>query len=657
VASIQAKLFALTCALSVVLVGFFTTYVSAAEIASARRTMESKARTYAQLVSARVESGERLDDRRAMGEVFAAVAQDHDVLAMALYESGGRLAFAIGDPTKAVGGRGGTPGVRLEHEPDLVRAIAPVVTRGGSTGTLVLALGADRLAADRIQIRRVALAVGATALAIAALGAWAIGRSLARRLRIISKATYEVANGDLSNEPIEDRSADEVGQLARSFGAMRVNLKELVDQIQAASELEKDRRDALVRERTRELEMSMERYKTLVESTNAIPWEMDRATLEITYMSPQAKKILGIEFGEANRSPMWQVIHADDRERVTALLKRLGQTTRDVDVEYRIVTPERRIVEVRTFATCDAPAGVAACIRGVTLDVTRQKRLEFELHQAQKLEAVGRLAAGVAHEINTPIQFVTDSVHFLRDATADLIRVVEALQTVRRAVAQKTALEAAMSEAAEAESAAELPYLFENMPKALERSLEGLGRVTTIVRSMKVFAHPDSKEMTTVDLNQAIESTLTIARSEYKYVAELETDFGELPAVSCHAGEVNQAFLNIVVNAAHAIGDVVRGTDQKGRIVVRTRCDRDHVVISIADTGGGIPENARERIFDPFFTTKEVGKGTGQGLAISRSVVDRHGGELTFETEMGKGTTFTIRLPVGPTGEGAAAAA
>jgi two-component system NtrC family sensor kinase len=164
---------------------------------------------------------------------------------------------------------------------------------------------------------------------------------------------------------------------------------------------------------------------------------------------------------------------------------------------------------------------------------------------------------------------------------------------------------------------------------------------------MKEFAHPEQKEMAPVDLNHCIQSTLVVARNEYKYVADLETDFGEIPLVTCLAGEINQALLNIVVNAAHAIADVVKGTDKKGRITIRTRLSGDTVVVSVSDDGGGIPEAIRDRIFDPFFTTKEVGRGTGQGLSIARSVVfEKHGGKLTFETEMGKGTTFFIHLPI-----------
>jgi signal transduction histidine kinase len=264
------------------------------------------------------------------------------------------------------------------------------------------------------------------------------------------------------------------------------------------------------------------------------------------------------------------------------------------------------------------------------------------------LESVGRLAAGIAHEINTPVQFVSDSLFFLRDASAELFSVVERLEAVRAAVAAGEPAAAFAAAALDAEEEADLPYLLDQVPRAFERSMDGLQRVASIVRSMKEFAHPDQKEMTAVDLNRSIQSTLIVGRTEYKYVADLETDLGELPPVMCYAGEINQAVLNIVTNAAHAIGDVAGDNGPRGLITVRTRCEGNDVVVQITDTGGGIPAWVADRIFDPFFTTKAVGKGTGQGLAIARAViVEKHRGQLRFDTTPGKGTTFTISIPIG----------
>jgi signal transduction histidine kinase len=187
------------------------------------------------------------------------------------------------------------------------------------------------------------------------------------------------------------------------------------------------------------------------------------------------------------------------------------------------------------------------------------------------------------------------------------------------------------------------------VPQAIQQSLQGIGRVTTIVRAMKEFSHPGSEEKSDTDLNRAIETTITVARNEWKYVAEVVTDFDPaLPLVRCLPGEINQVILNLIVNAAHAIADVVENNGKsKGTITIRTRSQGDRVEIRVSDTGTGIPETIRAKIFDPFFTTKGVGKGTGQGLAIAHSViVDKHGGTISCETEVGKGTTFVIRLPL-----------
>ncbi len=279
-------------------------------------------------------------------------------------------------------------------------------------------------------------------------------------------------------------------------------------------------------------------------------------------------------------------------------------------------------------------------------DVTAQRQLETSLRHAQKLEAVGRLAAGLAHELNTPSQFLHDIVHFVDDAMIDVFDVLGRHRSFCAAAA--ASFPDATAELARAEADADLPYLLEEVPKALRLAIGGLERVRAIVHGMTAFAHPGGAEMAPADLNEALESTLAVALGEYRDVADVVTDFGAIPPVKCHVGELNQAFLNILVNAAHAIADVIGDSQPRGRIHVRTWSELDTVVVAIGDTGGGIPEQVQGRVFDPFFSTKEVGRGTGQGLAIARLVVvDKHRGALTFTTEVGLGTTFFIRLPVG----------
>jgi PAS domain S-box-containing protein len=290
----------------------------------------------------------------------------------------------------------------------------------------------------------------------------------------------------------------------------------------------------------------------------------------------------------------------------------------------------------RTVVTSKVPLrdvnGEVIGIIGVGFDITERKNAEQRLVAGERLESIGRLAAGVAHEINTPIQFLNDSIYFIREAMQDLL-------------AHNAKLTAMLPTPPEVDE--DLEDLKVELPPALDRVADGLSRIAEIVRSMKEFSHADQGEMNRVDLNRAINSTLVIARTEYKYVADVVTELdAELPHVLCHGGQINQVVLNLVVNAAHAIGDVVKGSCDKGRITVKTFVENDFAVISISDTGNGIPEGIRKRIFDPFFTTKEVGKGTGQGLSIAHNVIKAHGGVLEFRTEIGKGTTFFVRLPL-----------
>lgn len=282
------------------------------------------------------------------------------------------------------------------------------------------------------------------------------------------------------------------------------------------------------------------------------------------------------------------------------------------------------------------------------LDITDRKRQEMELRHGQKLEAVGRLAAGIAHEINTPIQFVSDNTRFLQTSFKDELNLVHKYQDLCDRAAEAKLAPELLKDIAQTRELADWDYLEVEIPRAMEQMLEGLSRVATIVRGMKEFSHVDrSNEKAPGDINRALESTLIVARNELKYVADVETYLGQIPQVVCHLGDLNQVFLNLLVNAAHSIEDVVRGTSLKGKIRVTTRSEDDWVEIAISDSGTGIPEEVRDKIFDPFFTTKAVGKGTGQGLALARAiVVEKHGGTLTFETETGKGTTFIVRLPL-----------
>jgi PAS domain S-box-containing protein len=277
---------------------------------------------------------------------------------------------------------------------------------------------------------------------------------------------------------------------------------------------------------------------------------------------------------------------------------------------------------------------------GLITDVTDRHVMEEQLARASRLESIGQLAAGVAHEINTPTQFIGDNLRFLSDSFGDLIRVVKAL-------GQQLADRDPDGELGRLLAEADVDFLEEEIPSAIDQSLGGVTRVREIVDSMKEFAHPGTGRFETVDLNHAVATAATMARNEWRYVAELRTDLDpELPLVPCLPGEIGQVLVNMIVNAAHAIAET-GSIDRAGRIEITTGTVDQHVEIRIADNGGGVPPEVRDKIFDPFFTTKEVGKGTGQGLSLSHSiVVNKHGGAIEVESEMGRGTTFVIRLPL-----------
>ncbi len=281
-------------------------------------------------------------------------------------------------------------------------------------------------------------------------------------------------------------------------------------------------------------------------------------------------------------------------------------------------------------------------------DITERRALESQLRHSQKMEGIGQLAAGIAHEINTPTQFVTDNLTFLRDSWKSTHELLEQYRGAIRNVGAALPGDAAAA-LQKAEKGCDLDFIISEVPRAIDQSLDGARRVAKIVGAMKEFSHPDSADKTATDLNKAIESTITVARNEWKYVSEIVTEFEEnLPAVVCYPGDINQVVLNLIVNAAHAIKEKIK-EGEKGTITVGTRKRDAEVEISVKDTGSGIPDAIRNRVFDPFFTTKEVGKGTGQGLALAYTVVvKKHGGKIWFETEVGQGTSFFVTLPIQP---------
>jgi PAS domain S-box-containing protein len=369
----------------------------------------------------------------------------------------------------------------------------------------------------------------------------------------------------------------------------------------------------------------------------------------IVMANQHLERLSGYSEKEMAEYPVGHLIHPDDRERVRISATKMLRGEGKAPFEYRLKTKIGDIRWVMETVTAIDYSGKRGMI-GTCMDITDRKVLETQLLQAQKLESIGQLAAGIAHEINTPTQFVGDNVHFLHDAFADITGALGEYREFVGAVENQRMTSELISHISDVEAKADLEYLCVEIPNAIEQSLEGIDRIAKIVGAMKEFSHPGTKERKMIDLNRALETTATVSRNEWKYVADVEFDlYPNLPLVSCMPAEFNQVLLNMVVNAAQAIGDANKHTGQKGIIKITTlNPEPGWCEIRITDNGPGIPEQIGARVFDPFFTTKEVGKGTGQGLAIARSiVVDKHGGSIRFETSPNEGTTFIIRIPAG----------
>jgi PAS domain S-box-containing protein len=396
------------------------------------------------------------------------------------------------------------------------------------------------------------------------------------------------------------------------------------------------------------LHQSRELYRGLVETTSAIPWELDPATERFLYIGPQAVALFGYPIERWCEEPFHAVhVQAHDRERYVAQLRRAAKEGRGFEAIYRCQTADGRSLDIRLVVSAvTTPAG--SVLRGLIFDVTAQVMMEVELRQAQKLESVGRLAAGIAHEINTPVQFVSDNTMFLKTAFAKLLATVSAARDL--AARGGAAADAGLAELQKILASARVDYLIREVPQAIDQSIEGLQRIATIVGAMKEFSHPSSGEKEGIDIGHALQTTVTVARSEWKHVAAVELSLDpDLPPVPGLRDELNQVFLNLLVNAAHAVADATRdGATGLGSIRITTARDADWCIVRVVDTGCGIPHGVRDRIFEPFFTTKPVGKGTGQGLAIAYNVVvKKHGGRIAVDSQVGQGTTFEVRLPLG----------
>jgi PAS domain S-box-containing protein len=399
-----------------------------------------------------------------------------------------------------------------------------------------------------------------------------------------------------------------------------------------------------------EINRAHQETEILLSSISSILIGIDKHD-KITRWNSAAEKILGIPASKVIGKSILTCGINWDFPKILQQIGRCGEQNDQIywtDIKYINGQGKEGYLDVTVNSlktNCGKNAGFVFLIS----EVTEKRMLEMQLRQSQKLESIGQLAAGIAHEINTPTQFIGDNLHFLQESFKDINKLLQRLVEVDQITSNTTNTEMELQKLVEIKNEIDVEYLLEEIPAALSQSIEGVERVSNIVKAMKEFSHPGTEEKTSTDINKALENTILVSRNEWKYSSDVKTDFDPtIPHVLCFQGELNQVFLNMIINGVHAINDSKdKNENQKGIITIKTKKLKDFVEISIGDNGTGIPEEIQSKIFDPFFTTKDVGKGTGQGLAISYNViVNKHGGEIKFDSKINQGTTFFIKLPI-----------
>lgn len=488
---------------------------------------------------------------------------------------------------------------------------------------------------------------------------WLLSHSITHKLHQLTQAA-QALNSDGVGVEIGDtpHALDELKELVKAFNAMvrevavrRASLEQSVQERMADLENANQALRDHIADRWR-IEQNLEErtsfLNALVENNPLAVVAYDSQIL-IQLCNPAFESLFQCKQKEILGTRLDVLIPLPPHDPQSDEIVRKAAAGEFVHVTTQLPRRDGSVIHVEFYGVPLVAHGVHLGRLVIFQDITGRKLLEAQLVQAQKLESIGHLAAGIAHEINTPIQYVGDNTTFLKESFEGLVKLFNAQNNLLAIVREAGIAPDAVKEAERTAQEVDIDYLWKEIPRAIEQSAEGVKRVATIVRAMKEFSHPSSEDMKEIDINHAIESTLTVSRNEWKYSSEMATDFDQgLPLVRCLADEFNQVILNLVVNAAHAIGDVQKGNGgDKGRITVSTRRDGDWAEIRVQDTGTGIPKEIRSKIFSPFFTTKGVGKGTGQGLAIAHSVVvKKHGGSITFDSVEGQGTTFIVRIPI-----------
>jgi PAS domain S-box-containing protein len=604
-----------------------------------RNSVAGQLKSLANITGANVAASLTYHDPKSASLVLQSLRAEPNIIGARIYDAQGKV-FASYRRSASVAAALPDSAPRHHYllEKDRITDSSPIDLDDETIGTVYLVSDTQEL---RARMRRY-IVFSLILTAVSSLAAFALalplGRFISRPILDLVRTTKTVSRDGNYSIRVDVHAHDELGVLVMAFNEMLAEIErrdlELTRQV-----AERMRAEEAMRAAHSESELFINSVPSILIGTDA--------ESHITRWNTAASRIFklagGVACGKrlANCGIKW--LHSEAQVDSWLRVERPEQHTLLFDMDGE--THSLDVTISRVEFSNERSAGFL--LTGV--DTTEQKRLESQLRQAQKLEAIGQLAAGIAHEINTPIQFIGDNARFLEKCYADVGQVIRLCLRLQKESALGAPSPGTIAELNQLTESGDLSHLVGEIALAITDSLEGVRRVAKIVQAMKEFSHPSTVDKRAVDINRAIETTITVARNEWKYVAEMRTDLDStLPFVPCLAGEFNQVILNLLVNAAHAIADVVGNGDQhKGTITVTTKRDGEWVEIRIQDTGKGIPDEIRTRVFEPFFTTKALGKGTGQGLALAHAViVTNHGGKIWFDCEVGMGTTFFVRLPL-----------
>jgi PAS domain S-box-containing protein len=605
---------------------FFLSY----DVVTLRHNVAVHLHSLAEIIGANVAAALTYDDPKSADLVLQALQVEPHIVAARIYDSHSQVfASYHRNPISPAGQFPDLPPPVGSHlEAAHVTECQPILLDGDVIGSVYLVSDLQELQVRRrrllIFIFLLTVASSAVALFVAVL----LKRVIARPILELVETTKTVSREKNFAVRAAKHVHDELGLLVDGFNEMLAEIEGAEDALRAAHA---------------ESELFINSVPSILIGTdnagNITRWNLAAAT---AFALP-ANTVLGKPLQHCGIK--W--LHSQPDAQGDSWFRVTKSEKRDNVMFERDGHPRFLGLTVSNVGFFSGEKGTGFLITGA--DITERKTLEEQLHQSQKLEAIGQLAAGIAHEINTPAQYVGDNTRFLQDSWPAVNEILDLCLRISEQSLAGSVAPGTIAELAQCTEKTDARYFCNEIPKAISQSLEGVARISKIVRAMKEFSHPGSESKSAVDVNHAIETTIAVARNEWKYVADVQTCFADdLPLVPCLAGEFNQVILNLLINAAHAIKDVVgNGSAGKGTITITTKCEGDWVQVEIRDTGTGIPENIRARVFEPFFTTKEVGKGTGQGLALAHTaIVRRHGGKIWFDSEVGKGTTFYIRLPL-----------